>query len=67
VIEAYAAGIPVIATALGALPEMIEHGGSGMLDPPRRPGAWVEAAESPMDPGTAVLLAEGAFNRWARL
>jgi glycosyltransferase involved in cell wall biosynthesis len=67
VIEAYAAGVPVVATALGALPEMIEQGVTGMLVPPRRPGAWVETAEALMDPGTAVRLAEGAFDHWARL
>jgi hypothetical protein len=29
-------------------------------------GAWVEAAEALMDPGTAVRLAEVAFDRWDR-
>ena len=67
VIEAYAAGVPVIATSLGAIPEMIEHGVSGMLVPPTQPGAWVEAATALMDYATAVRLGEGAFDRWARL
>jgi glycosyltransferase involved in cell wall biosynthesis len=67
VIEAYAAGVPVIATGLGALPEMIEHGVSGMLVPPGRTDAWVEAVETLMDAGAAERLGEGALNRWARL
>jgi glycosyltransferase involved in cell wall biosynthesis len=67
VIEAYAAGVPVIATSLGALPEMVEHGTSGLLVPPGGTDAWVEAAEALMDPITAVRLGEGAFDRWARL
>jgi glycosyltransferase involved in cell wall biosynthesis len=67
VIEAYAAGVPVIATDLGALPEMIEHGVSGMLVPPRRAEAWVEAVETLMDAGTTLRLGEGAHDRWARL
>jgi glycosyltransferase involved in cell wall biosynthesis len=67
VIEAYAAGVPVIATSLGALPEMVEHGTSGLLVPPGGMDAWVEAAEALMDPGTAVRLGEGAFDRWTRL
>ena len=44
VIEAYAAGVPVIATALGALPEMIEHDVTGMLVPSGSAQAWIEAA-----------------------
>jgi glycosyltransferase involved in cell wall biosynthesis len=67
VIEAYAAGVPVIATSLGALPEMVEHGTSGLLVQPGGTDAWGEAAEALMDPGTAVRLGEGAFDRWARL
>jgi len=67
VIEAYAAGVPVIATGLGALPEMIEHGVSGMLVPPGRADAWVEAVGDLMDAGTAVRLGQGALDRWARL
>ena len=65
-IEAYAAGVPVIATSLGALPEMIEDGISGMLVPPGRAEAWVEAVGTLMDAGTAARLGEGAFDRWAR-
>jgi glycosyltransferase involved in cell wall biosynthesis len=67
VIEANAAGVPVIATSLGALPEVVEHGISGLLVPPGGTDAWVEAAEALMDPGTAVRLGERAYDRWARL
>jgi glycosyltransferase involved in cell wall biosynthesis len=66
VIEAYAAGVPVIATSLGALPEMVEHGISGLLVPPGGTDAWVDAAEALMDPSTAVRLGGGALDRWAR-
>jgi glycosyltransferase involved in cell wall biosynthesis len=67
VIEAYAAGVPVIATDFGALPEMIEHGVTGLLVPLGKPDAWVDAVETLMDVSTAVRLGEGAHDRWARL
>jgi glycosyltransferase involved in cell wall biosynthesis len=67
VIEAYAAGVPVIATRFGALPEIVEHGVSGLLVPPGGTDAWVEAVEALMDATTAARLGEGAFDRWARL
>jgi glycosyltransferase involved in cell wall biosynthesis len=67
VIEAFAAGVPVIATSLGALPEMVEHEVSGILVPPGRPKGWVEAAQALMDPVTADRLGQGAFDRWSRL
>ena len=67
VIEAYATGVPVIATDLGALPEMIENGVSGMLVPSGRADEWVEAVEILMDDQTSARLGDGAFDRWARL
>jgi glycosyltransferase involved in cell wall biosynthesis len=67
VIEANAAGVPVIATSLGALPEMVEHDISGLLVPPGGTEAWVDAAEAMMDPSTTVRLGGGALDRWARL
>jgi glycosyltransferase involved in cell wall biosynthesis len=67
VIEAYAAGVPVIATRFGALPEIVEHGVSGLLVPPGGTDGWVEAVETLMDATTSARLGEGAFDRWARL
>jgi glycosyltransferase involved in cell wall biosynthesis len=67
VIEAYAAGVPVIATRFGALPEIVEQGASGLLVPPGGTDGWVEAVETLMDATTAARLGEGAFDRWARL
>jgi glycosyltransferase involved in cell wall biosynthesis len=67
VIEAYAAAVPVIATSLGALPEMVEDGVSGLLVPPGGTDSWVKAVATVVDATTATRLGEGAFNRWARL
>jgi glycosyltransferase involved in cell wall biosynthesis len=54
-IEAMAAARPIVATAVGGVPDVIEHGVSGWLVPARSPDALAEA------------LANGAANLQARL
>jgi len=43
VLEAMAAGVPVVATAVGGTPEMVENGVTGLLVPPRDAPALAEA------------------------
>lgn len=43
VIEAMAAGIPVIASSVGGLPWLVEEGRTGRLAPPGQPEAWADA------------------------
>jgi glycosyltransferase involved in cell wall biosynthesis len=43
VLEAGAAGVPVIASAVGCLPEVIENGVTGLIVPPAEPHALAEA------------------------
>jgi glycosyltransferase involved in cell wall biosynthesis len=43
VLEAIAAGVPVIATSAGGVPEILRHGQSALLVEPRQPRALVEA------------------------
>jgi glycosyltransferase involved in cell wall biosynthesis len=43
VLECIATGTPVVATAVGGLPEMLKHGQTGLLVPPRDPAALAEA------------------------
>ncbi len=43
VAEALAAGVPIIASNVGAIPELVEHNESGLLVPPENPEALAEA------------------------
>ena len=45
-LEAGAAGTPAVATAVGGVPDIIEHGRTGMLAPPRDPQAIADAVRA---------------------
>jgi glycosyltransferase involved in cell wall biosynthesis len=49
VLEAMAAGVPVVATRVGSLPEVIESGRTGLLIDPGDPRALASAIESLVD------------------
>jgi colanic acid/amylovoran biosynthesis glycosyltransferase len=49
IMEAMAAGLPVISTPLAGVPEMVEPGVSGELVPERNPAALVTAIEALLD------------------
>src|SRR5882672_7051780 len=58
VMEAMAAGAPVVATAVGGTPELIEDGETGFLIPPANPEALAERIEYALShPGPARLIA----------
>jgi glycosyltransferase involved in cell wall biosynthesis len=44
-LEALAAGVPTVATAVGGVPEMIEDKKSALLVPPGDPGAMAQALQ----------------------
>ena len=46
VLEAMAAGVPVVATAVGGVPEIVEHARTGLLVPAGRPDAMAKAMAS---------------------
>ncbi len=48
-LEALRAGLPVIVSRVGAMPEMIEHGKTGLLIAPGKPEDIVEAVKRIMD------------------
>ncbi|HEY4361474.1 MAG TPA: glycosyltransferase family 4 protein [Bryobacteraceae bacterium] len=65
ILEAFAAGVPVLATAVGAIPELIEHGVNGLLVRDRTPETLAQAIVSAASqPDRLNTLAARAFERW---
>ena len=63
-IEAMASGLPIIATGLGGNREVVVDGSTGILVPPRDPGALAEAMQRLLrDPALAVRMGEEGRRR----
>lgn len=60
VMEAFALGVPVVATAVGGLTEVVTDGVDGLLVPPGDPTALAGAVRRAADPSTRARLAAGA-------
>jgi glycosyltransferase involved in cell wall biosynthesis len=64
VLEAFAAGVPVLASGIGGIPELVEPGLSGLTFPPRDPRAIAHAAHALLDDAEAERLGRGARGLW---
>jgi glycosyltransferase involved in cell wall biosynthesis len=66
VLEAMAGGVPVVTTATGGLAEMVDHGVTGLLVPPRAPRPLGRALVDVLgSPSRASSLGEGGRRRLA--
>ena len=60
-VEGLRAGLPIVATAVGGIPEVVRPGETGLLVPPGSPAALAAAVDRVLDePGLAAALAAGA-------
>ena len=64
ILEAYAAGVPVLASRIGGLREIVLDGVSGLHVPVDDPSAWAEAARTLVDDGVSQRLGAGALGLW---
>lgn len=71
ILESFAHGVPVLSTAVGGVPEMVEHGVNGWLVPPGDVQALCDAIrEAISSPEKRLLLASGALiagTRWPEM
>jgi glycosyltransferase involved in cell wall biosynthesis len=66
VLEAMAAGLPIVASEVGGIPELVEHGRTGLLVPPQRPSLLADRLCQLMgDPDRAYELGCAARNEAA--
>ena len=66
ILEAFAAGVPVLASRIGALPELVEDGVNGRLVAVDDAEAWHKTLTEIADDAESVRLGDRAFATWSR-
>ena len=66
ILEAFAVGVPVLASRIGGLPELVEHDVNGYLVEPDDGRGWTEALERISDDERSLRLGAGAYATWQR-
>lgn len=67
VVEAFAAGVPVLASRIGGLPESIEDNVNGLLAIPGDVADWRRVLSQIADHGESKRLGLGALEAWKRM
>lgn len=66
ILEAMAAGVPVLATCVGGVPEMVEHGVTGWLVPPCDPQALAQGIRWMLEDKAAATDMAKKAHAWVR-
>lgn len=64
IIEAFAAGVPVVASAIGGLSELIAEGSNGFLAKPGHADSWAATAQLLLEDELSMSLGAGAYRTW---
>jgi glycosyltransferase involved in cell wall biosynthesis len=64
ILEAYAAGVPVVVSRIGGLPDLVTEGSTGLVVAPGDPPAWAAAVRSLLVDEEVHRLGDGAFRMW---
>jgi glycosyltransferase involved in cell wall biosynthesis len=65
ILEAYAAGVPVVASSSGGIPEIVRDGETGFLVPPGNPARLAaRIREALADPARLRVIAANAYAAW---
>ena len=65
VVEAFAAGVPVVGSRLGAIPTIVEQEVTGMLAAPGRRDEWLSAVFRLLDDGESERMGAAAHQSWS--
>ncbi len=66
ILEAYSAGIPVLASNIGGLGEVVHDDVSGLLLPPGDSESWAHGITRLLDDAESERLGRGASELWAQ-
>jgi glycosyltransferase involved in cell wall biosynthesis len=65
VLEAYAAGVPVLVSRAGGLPEAVHDGLTGLVLPPRDIRSWIGAVERLLEDSESERMGKAGWEVWA--